>query len=62
MEISVEAAYGGIVINLKKFLVKEGENKISFNGPQNSIYAFDYTVGEVNGSNRGKSVIGVSTG
>ena len=39
----------------------EGENKISFSGPHNSNYAFDDTVGYGHGSNRGISVIDIST-
>ena len=62
MYASVEAVYGYTVIKFKKFLVKEGVNDIIVDGPQNFIYAFSDTVGEVHGSNRGKAVINISSG
>ena len=62
MDASVEAVDGDIVLELKKFLVKDGENEISVGGPQNFICAFADTVGEGRGSNRGEAVIDLSTG
>ena len=62
MDFSVEALDGGIVINFKKFLIEEGQNYSIVDGPQNFIYAFSDSVGEVHGSNRGKYVINISLG
>ena len=62
VDLSVEAVDGDIVLKLNNFLVEEGGNEISVSGPQNFIYEFSDTFGEVHGSNRGKSVIGLSTG
>ena len=60
MDPSVEAVDGDMLPSFKKFLVKEGENEISVS--QNFIYAFHDNVGEGYGSNRGKSVIDLTTG
>ena len=60
MDTYVEAVDGDILIKFKKFLVEEGENKISF--IQNIIYEFSDTDGEVHVSNRGEAVIDLSTG
>ena len=57
MYASVEAVDGDIVIKFKKFLVEEGENEISFSGPQNFIYTFSDNFGEGHGSNRVKAGI-----
>ena len=62
MDASAEAVDGDILLKFKKFLVEEGENEISVSGPQNFIFVFVDTVGEGHGSNRGKAVIGLSTG
>ena len=59
MDASVEAVYGDIVLKLKTFVVEEGENGISVS--QNFVYAFTDTIGDVNGSNRVKKVIDIST-
>ena len=62
MDASSKAVDGDIVLELKKFLVEEGENEISVSGPQNFICAYADTVGEGHGSNRDKSGIDLSTG
>ena len=54
IDVSAEAVYGDIVPKFKNLLLEEEENKISFSGIQNVIYAFYDTVGEGHGSNRGK--------
>ena len=59
---SVEAVDGDIVLKFNNFLVEEGENDIIVEVPQNFVYAFSDTVGEVHGSNRGKYVINISSG
>ena len=62
MEASIEAVDGDIVLKFKKFLVEEGENKISVNVPQKFTYAFVDTFGEEHGSNRDKALIELNTG
>ena len=62
MDSYVEALYGDIVLKFKRLLVEEEDNEISVSGPQTFTYAFSDTVGEGHGSNRGKSVIDISTG
>ena len=62
MDASIEAVDSDIVSKFKKFLVEEEENEISVSGNHNSIYAFVESVDEGHGSNRGKEVIGLSTG
>ena len=62
MDAYSEAVDGDIVLKFKKFLVEEGGNYIIFDGSHKFIYAFDETIGEGNGSNRGKAVISVSLG
>ena len=47
MDASVEAADVDIVLKFKKLLVKEGINDIIVGVPQNFIYAFSGTVGEL---------------
>ena len=54
MDASIEAVYGDIVLNFKKFLVEEGDNEISFSGTQNFFYAFSDTFCEGHGLNRVK--------
>ena len=61
MDDSFEDLYGDIVLKFNKFLVEEGGNDIIFDGPQNFVYEFSETVGGVHGSNRGKSVINISS-
>ena len=62
MDASVETVYGYIVLKFKKLLVEEGGNDIVIDGTQNFIYAFSDTVSDGNGSNRGNSVIDISSG
>ena len=62
MDASIDAVDGEILLQFKNLLVEDRENEISVSGPQKLIYAFSDTVGEVHGSNRGKSVIDLSTG
>ena len=62
MNASLEAVDGDIVLKFKKFLVEEGENKISVNVPQKFTYAFVDTFGEEHGSNRDKALIELNTG
>ena len=57
MDDSVEAVDSEIVLKFNKFLLQEGGGDIIVSGPQNFIYEFADTVGEVHGSNRGKVVI-----
>ena len=59
MDASVEALYGEILLKFKKFVLEEGGNEISVS--QNFIHAFSDTVGELHGSNRCNTVIGLST-
>ena len=61
MDDLVEDVYGDLVLKFKKFLVEEEENGIIVYGTQNFIYEFYDTVGEGHGSNRGKSVINLSS-
>ena len=62
MKPSVEAVDGDTVLKFQKFLVEEADNEISISVTQNFIYAFSDTVGEVHGSNRGKTAIYLTTG
>ena len=62
MNSSVEAVDGDTVLKFQKFLVEEADNEISISVTQNFIYVFSDTVGEVDGSNRGKSAIEISKG
>ena len=62
MDAYVEAVDGVIVLKSKKLLVEEGDNEFSISGPQKFMYKLSDTVGEGHGSNRGKSVIDLSTG
>ena len=59
---SIEAIYGDILLNFKKFLVGEEENAIIVDDTLNFIYAFSNTISEGHGSNRGKDVITISSG
>ena len=62
MDDYVEAVDGDIVLNFKKSLVEEWGNDIFVDVPQNFIYAFSDTVGELHSSNREKNVINISLG
>ena len=59
MDNSVDAVDGDILLKLKEFLLQQGQIEIS--DSQNFIYAFSDTFGELNVSNRGNTVIDLST-